>query len=91
MNLIVISIRDSKSNVFGRPFYAQTVGSAIRTFDDEVNRRAEDNILNRHPQDFQLFQIATWNDATGSFEVMTPKLLVDGNSVIKRGENNVQK
>lgn len=84
MKYIIASVRDAKSEAFGRPYFVQTLGLAIRAFDDEVNRKAEDNILHSHPEDFSLFALGKFDDGDGSFELETPKLLVNANEVIKK-------
>ena len=43
MKMIVVSIKDRAADAYGRPFYVPSVGVAIRSFQDEVNRAAEDN------------------------------------------------
>lgn len=84
MELVMLSVRDAKSEAFGRPFFATTVGTAIRSFDDEVNRSAEDSMLNHHPEDFALYQLGSFNDSDGTYAALpVPKLLVQGNEVKK--------
>lgn len=78
---VMVSVRDAKSEVYGNPFFAPSVGAAIRSFDDEVNRNEPGNILNSHPEDFSLFQLGAFNDSEGTFEIITPKLLVHGKEV----------
>lgn len=63
----VVSIRDSASEVFGRPAFVQSVGAAVRDFTDEVNRDAADNPLFKHPGDFSLWKLAVFDDNTGRF------------------------
>lgn len=64
---IVVAIYDQQLDSFGRPFYTPTPGAAVRTFQDEVNRPADDNPLHKHPEDFALHQLAVFDDTTGKF------------------------
>lgn len=66
-NLRIYSIYDKKAVAYTNPFYYHQKGQAIRGFEDAVNDLQSP--LNKHPEDFQLFQIGEWNDTTG---VITP-------------------
>ena len=52
MKMTVCSIRDRGAEAFGRPFFTPAIGVAIRSFQDEVNRKAEDSQIYLHPDDF---------------------------------------
>lgn len=72
---IVVAVRDSALDAFMQPFHVPTTGMAIRSFMDEVNR--VESPLNAHPSDYELFQLATWNDSDGVFhQLSTPVSLV---------------
>lgn len=81
MIYVVCSVRDSKAAAYGRPFFAPSVGVAIRSFTDEVNRDAEGNDMNRHFEDFTLFQLGQFDDGTGEFVTSAPHVLVSGDQV----------
>jgi hypothetical protein len=79
MKLIICSVRDRATEVFSRPFYVATAAQAIRTFTDEVNRSADDNQFNKHPNDFDLYELGLFNDETGSTDDLAlPRLLISG-------------
>lgn len=78
-------VRDQKSAAFGRPFFTTTKGTAIRGFDDEVNRAHEQNDMYNHPEDFGLFYLGTFNDADGSFDTGIPQHLIQADQV-KKGQ-----
>lgn len=65
MKLLVCAIYDNVSDRWLPPFCQQTKGQAIRSFMDEVNRSAEDNILYKHCDDFVLFEIGVFDDEKG--------------------------
>lgn len=78
---VVVAVKDRAADAFGRPFFVQTQGVAIRSFMDEVNRQAEDNQLYQHPDDFDLFELGTYDDSTGMIVMTEPKLLMLGKQV----------
>ena len=67
MHVTVVSIFDLAAGVYSRPVYTTSKGMAIRSFKDEVNRVADTNDINRHPEDFALFLLGEWDDNTGHF------------------------
>ena len=78
MKQLVIAVRDSAADVFGRPYFVPTAGIAIRSFTDEVNRKADDNQLHKHAKDFALYEIGEYDDATGMVVCHPqPKLLIN--------------
>jgi len=70
MNLIVCSIFDSAAGAFGRPFYVQSTGIAMRSFADEVNRDGADNQMFGHPEDFVMFHLGQFDDSNGRFTLL---------------------
>jgi hypothetical protein len=83
MKMVIVSIKDTAADAFGRPAFVATEGVALRQFQDEVNRASDDNQLYKHPQDFHLYYIGMFDDATGKFELMEiPKLITRATDVI---------
>ena len=83
MLLSVVVIRDSAAGAYMRPFYVVSEGQAIRSFQDEVNRKAEDNIMFSHPEDFELFLLGTFDDVDGSFSLLkAPKSLATAKNLV---------
>lgn len=72
MRYKVLAIRDRAADVFGQPIFVPSLGGAIRSFSDEVNRKAEGNALNQHPEDFDLYLLGEFDDATGEFLQQKP-------------------
>lgn len=83
MKHYICSVRDAKSETFGRPFFAPSLGIAVRSFDDEVNREQPDNIMHYHPHDFSLWTLGHFEDTTGEFDTIVPKLMIQGSEVKK--------
>lgn len=85
MIYVVCAIRDAKSDAFMRPMFFQTTGQAIRSFQDEVNRPGEGNMLNAHPEDFELFKISSWDDGSAMFtQDSRPVSLLTGSDAIRK-------
>jgi hypothetical protein len=79
---IICSVKDRAADAFGRPLFVPSVGLAIRSFSDEVNRSDPENQMFNHSDDFDLFEIGTFDDNTGIIECHPqPKLLSIGKSV----------
>lgn len=64
----VVSVYDRAADAFGRPIFVAALGQAIRSFQDEINRDAQDNPMSQHPDDFDLFYLGQFDDASGKFE-----------------------
>lgn len=73
---IVVAVRDSALVAFGRPYIVPAVGVATRSFSDEVNRVGADNEMIKHPADYELYELGTYDDETGLFASSPPRLLL---------------
>lgn len=69
MLLCVVAVRDSAMGMFARPFCVPTIGVAVRSFVDEVNRvdAQGNNPMNVHPEDFELWEVGTFSEEFGEF------------------------
>ena len=72
MNQVIVSVKDTAAQAFGRPVFVPSIGVAMRSFRDEVNRKDSTEDLARHPDDFELYELASFDDATGII-VMLPE------------------
>lgn len=79
----VCAVRDSAMDAYARPFFVPTTNMAVRSFTDEVNRKAEDNAMYRHPEDYELYCLGQWNENTGIFSQSGDSLLVRAKDVHK--------
>lgn len=70
MILNIYTIYDTASGSYGRPFFLPSDGLAIRQFGDEVNRPEETNILYKHPSDFILFKLGSFDDEKAIFDIL---------------------
>lgn len=69
MILQVFTIRDRSADVYDRPFFAVSIGVAIRSFTDEVNRNGADNMMFKHPEDFDLYHLGEYDDSSADFTI----------------------
>lgn len=63
---VVVALKDTAARVFGTPFFVQAAPQAIRSLRDEVNAKDSSSDVNRHPSDFELYEIGAFNDDTGA-------------------------
>lgn len=82
MQLTLCTVKDRAADAFGRPMFVPSTGVAIRSFSDEINRQSEDNQMYNHSDDFDLYELGTFDDNTGIFSLHEqPKLLTLGKQV----------
>lgn len=82
--VVVVSVRDSAVSAFSRPFFVPSVGAAVRSFTDEVNRSAPDNPMFAHPDDYELWYLADFDEESGLFLLDE---LESGKRVLVRGKD----
>ncbi len=59
----VFAIFDSKARAYLPPFFMPEAGQATRVFSDMVN--SEEHAFGKHPEDYTLFEIGTFDDRSG--------------------------
>lgn len=59
----VFCVFDSKAEAFMQPFFMGSIGEATRAWTDLVNDGR--SACSRHPADFTLFEIGTWDQLKG--------------------------
>lgn len=84
MKYVICAIRDRAADAFGRPMFSAALGQAIRSFVDEVNRSDPNNQLAAHPDDFDLYQLGTFDDSTGMFDTGVPRQVAIGKDVAQK-------
>ena len=75
MNQVIVSVKDTAAQAFGRPVFVPTVSVAVRSFRDEVNRSDSKEDMAQHPEDFELYELGSFDDSTGTIEVIEPRLV----------------
>lgn len=61
--MVVLAIRDVKSECFKAPHFSIAVGSAIREFGDACSN--PDSFISKHKEDYQLYQVGTFDEVQG--------------------------
>jgi len=77
----MVAIRDRAADVYNTPAFVPSLGVAIRSFSDEVNRVDNNNQLNKHPEDFDLFYLGEYDDSSGEFEAVRPQQIAIGKDI----------
>ena len=77
----LIAVYDFKSAAYARPVAVPADGAAIRSFQDAVNDKS--TAYAKHPEDYQLFNIGTYDDITGEIISKKPALLTQASSLLQ--------
>lgn len=85
MIYVACSVRDLKAEVFARPFFVGRAGEAMRSFQDEVIQGdVSQSLIAKHPSDFELWELGTFDDETGIFTANgSGRLLARGSDFAK--------
>lgn len=67
MRQLIFSIFDSKAEAYLRPFYAPTVGSALRDWETACND--PDTAFFKHPGDYTLVELGSFENETAEFTI----------------------
>lgn len=67
--MVIVSLKDTATQVFGTPFFVHAPAQAVRSLRDAVNAKDADTDIARHPDDFELFELGSFDPASG---VITP-------------------
>lgn len=79
----IISVKDRAIDAYNQPVVVQSIGVAIRSFTDEANN--PDSSINKHPTDYDLYEMGTFCDQTGTFlppEGGIPRVITRAQDVI---------
>lgn len=85
MVLKMYSIFDKKSEIHHPPAFCHNTGHALRHFMTVFNDG--NNMLNNFPEDFQIIEIGTFDDATAKVTACEPcHIIANGIELIQRHE-----
>ena len=76
MKLNAYTIYDVASGTYMRPFFSQADGQAIRGFKDIATDANHE--IGKHPEDYTLYRVGTFNDTTGLMAGEDPEKLATG-------------
>lgn len=68
----VCAVFDKKTGLYSNPFTLRHIGDAIREFD--IIRKDTNTKIGKNPEDFELFQLANFDEELGQFEELKPAL-----------------
>lgn len=68
MNHEIYSVRDVKADAHNRPFFVPNRAVALRALTDSILNA--DNDLAKHPEDYQLYYLGTYDDSTGTINAV---------------------
>lgn len=66
MKLQLCAVYDAKSKSFSQPLSFVALGTATRSFEDEVN--TPNSQYHKHPEDYTLFHLGEYDDNDASFK-----------------------
>ena len=85
MKLAIYALRDGKTASFGNSMCLTNDGHAIRSVSDEVNNgRDGNNMLNKHPEDFELFHLGFFETDSGLYDTGTPRSVVQCSELVRK-------
>jgi hypothetical protein len=85
MIMRIFCVRDRATDQYGNPMFLVSRGQAIRSFSDEINRAAADNQLYQHPEDFDLYELGSYNTDSGLFDTGVADMVCIGKNVSTKG------
>lgn len=82
MKMEVFSVYDLVTNVFQPPLYAHNAGDALRIIQKYLDG---DNNMSRHPADFALYHLGSFDDGPGLVSPIDPPVQVIAiNELVKK-------
>lgn len=79
-----VAIKDRALDAFLPPWNVPSLGAAIRAFQDEINN--PQGQMFKHPDDYDLYEVAQWDDHTGKFTPQEPTRIAIGKQ-LRQPEN----
>lgn len=78
----VVAVKDRATQTFEKPWFVLHLNQAIRHFTDGINQK--DTAMNAHPDDYDLWSLGTWDDATGKFNSIEPTQIAVGKNMVRQ-------
>lgn len=81
MKLHIVVVRDIKADVFAQPQFVASIGGFVRGFGDECQRADDNNMMYKHPEDFEAYELGWYGDNDAHFELLpSPKQIAAGSN-----------
>lgn len=88
---LMFTVHDQKAETFMPPFFVPSKGLAIRAFEDCIN--SDDHHFGKHPADYTLFFLGSFDTDNGEFDLMEKQSVGNGvefvNPLAPKESNNV--
>ncbi|WNK12790.1 MAG: nonstructural protein [Microvirus sp.] len=59
--MFLVAVRDHAMDAYANPIAVPSLGVAMRSFTDEINRADPQNQMHQHPEDFELWLVAEYS------------------------------
>lgn len=82
----IFTVYDNAVEAYLRPFFAMTSGEAERIFRDTINDSASP--FSRHPADYSLFEIGTYDDVSATIVPDSPRSLGNALTFVNKDPND---
>lgn len=79
----IFSVYDAAAGAFLQPFFAPSLGSALRSLTDAVNDPKHE--FSKHAGDYTLFKFGSFDDNSGLFETQPPEQVTTCLALIIKG------
>lgn len=66
MKLAMVAVKDKKTGLFDPPFLVRHPNEAVREF--QLITKKTETKFGQHPEDFDLYHLADYNEDSGDFE-----------------------
>lgn len=74
MTALVFAVFDKKTAAYMQPIFQMSRGQALRSFMDTVEQK--DSLFCKHPGDFALYELGTYDDESGKLASWDPPVFV---------------
>lgn len=81
MNHIICSVLDKKAKLYHQLLLHRHAVEAIRAFEGGVKEQS--SFLAKHPEDYALIQVGTWDDETCEFKTGDHATLAEAASLVE--------
>lgn len=79
MKIHLVAIRDIKTNMFSNPSAVSSLGGAIRDFGDQCRSENKQDLIAKHPEDFELYQLGEYDNESGKLTNDLKQIAVGSN------------
>lgn len=80
---IICAFKDNASETFGPSFEVRAIGEALRVLKNELAEPLSQ--IYKHPNDFELYKLAMYNEQTGEIQGMKPERINRAIDLIEQG------